>query len=163
MNIKKTLFIALILIVVLVVYMWDQRRIQTNKTQEETSSRLVRPKGEAISEITIKTKDHAIKLEKHGDVWDIVQPVEARMDEGAARNMIFELDRAKKNNAFEAKGNLEDYGLKSPQTTVEFKSETDHFVQDVKLGALTSAGDRPMLRSPITIKSLPFPSRLQTT
>jgi len=140
MSLKKTLIVFIVLIVAAGAYWLDQQRLQKNEARKVATSRLVTPKSEDLSEITITQPDGVVQIEKQGRVWRLTKPVQARTDQAAVNSLLGELDSAKKNNAFDPKGKLADFGLKNPSVKIEVKAAGQNYLNTIELGAKTSDG-----------------------
>jgi hypothetical protein len=162
MNAKKTILIAVLFIIVAAYYVWDQKRIKTNEARQEAESRLITPKKDALTDISIERKQGALKLEKQGGRWVITQPVRAGADETAVNSLLDEIDRAKKTNPFDAKGKPEDFGLKDPSIKAEFKAAGANYIQNVELGSKTTAGDEVYAQIPKDKKIFTVSTSLET-
>lgn len=162
MNFKKTIIIAVIFAIVILAYQWDQKRIKTNETREAAESRLVAPKREAISEITVTGKDRTLKLQKQGEAWKLIQPIAARTDEMAINMLLDELDHAKKSSPFDPAGKLEEFGLKVPVLKAEIKATSEKYTQTINLGSKTPAGDEVYAQLPEGKKIFTLPAMLLT-
>jgi Domain of unknown function (DUF4340) len=122
--IKTSTLIVLICAVALAaaVYFVEKRPAKEDK-----------PSGESKPAFTIAAQDlssislshpaqPAIRLEKHNDKWQIVQPIETEADQSSAQGIVDQLteDRVAQTEPGGA-DRLKAYGLDSPQTTVDLQ------------------------------------------
>lgn len=144
MNFKKTLIMAAVAIVAVAVLWFDQNRRDKEQARKEAASRLVAPKKEQISELTVHQGAKTLQLVRQGEDWQLTQPLQVRADGPAVNAMLDELDRARRADAFDPKGKLEDFGLKTPPLRLEVKAEVTTGTTknlEVELGGKTTAGD----------------------
>lgn len=164
MNLKKTIVMAIIAIVAVAFYYWDNARLITEKAKTETTSRLVTPPKDQISELNIHVADKSMQLLKKGtDDWQITQPLQVRADSPSVQALVDEIDKAKRTDPFEPQGGkLEGYGLAKPVMRLEVKAPAANYVQQLELGNRTSDGSEVYAHQPKEKTIFTVPASLQS-
>lgn len=161
MNIKKTVIMAIIAIIAVVAYWIDSQKRTREEAVKAVESRLVTPKKEDITELTLHRGAQTTTFVKKDDDWEIAQPIQVRADGPSVSSLVDEIDRAKRNNGFTPQNGLEAYGLKTPALTLEVKAKPN-YVQDVELGGKTSGGDEIYAHLPKDASVFTVPESLFT-
>ncbi len=140
--IKKSTLIVLLLAVVggAAVYYFDWQRGQKEaaKAAVDTTKPAFSVQSGDISSLSISypadAKSQTIELAKHGDTWDITQPIQTGADEPSVEGIVEELATARMSQTEPgAPDRLKAYGLEPPAVLLDFqlKNGTKH---SLKLG-----------------------------
>ena len=140
--IKKSTLIVLLVAVLgggaVYYFDWQRGQKQAAKATEDTAKPVFTLQSGDISSLSISypadAKSQAIALEKHGDAWDITQPIETGADEPSVEGIVEELATARASQTEPgAPDRLKAYGLEPPAVLLDFqlKNGTKH---SLKLG-----------------------------
>lgn len=152
MRIKLTLFLCLSNIIVFyLIYFLD-----TNNHQDLSSNRLSLLSVETndIERIEIKNRDSNLSrvLQKRDESWRIVSPISWPANHFAVQRLISQLQVLEPEVSFsireleESGQTLSDYGLESPQATIDIFTEEGK--QSVLIGNSTNLGNRVYITVP---------------
>jgi Domain of unknown function (DUF4340) len=126
--IKKTTLLALLCAVILggVVYYFDGRQGSGEKPAAAASKPAFSIQTSDISSITLshpsEPNSPAIRLEKRGDAWDIVQPIETEADQSSIDGIVDQLVSTSVSGAEPGTSDRRKvYGLDPPQVSLEFQ------------------------------------------
>lgn len=120
MNARKTIAIAVILALAIGAYLFDQGRRERNEETRLQESRLVAAGSDSIVSLQLerRTSDEPIHLEKIDDRWRLTQPVADGADEQTVRDLLRQIDQARRQTPFVPRGGVAEYGLDEPTVTV---------------------------------------------
>jgi hypothetical protein len=133
---RKTLILALILVLVGGLYFWDKARIEKGKAQEEEQKKLFPWTADKVTEVMIQRPAGNLHLvrEKEGD-WTIREPVQARGDKEQVKLFVEALLRAARERKIVDEAiDLQPYGLASPEYTITLKGVDPDGERIVQLG-----------------------------
>jgi hypothetical protein len=126
--IKKTTLLVLLCAVVLagVVYYFDWKRGAKEKPPEDASKLAFSIQADDISSFTLThpadASEPPIHFVKHGEIWQIEQPLQTQADASAVQTILDALASARvSQNEPGSPDRLKVYGLDPPQLTIEFQ------------------------------------------
>jgi hypothetical protein len=141
MSSKKTLIVAVLFALIVGGFVYDKRRRATVSETRLTEGRLIVPKGEDLTGLTLRHPtegDVTIRLVKEDKHWKLAEPVRGRADISSVQTLIDQLDRAQRENPFKAdKAKLHDYGLSEPSLTVEVSTGDETKPSVIQIGDKT--------------------------
>ena len=130
--IKKSTLIVLLVAVLgggaVYYFDWQRGQKQAAKATEDTAKPVFTLQSGDISSLSISypadAKSQAIALEKHGDAWDITQPIETGADEPSVEGIVEELATARASQTEPgAPDRLKAYGLEPAGCVARFSIE----------------------------------------
>jgi Domain of unknown function (DUF4340) len=126
--IKKSTLIVLLCAVVLGggVYFYQQRQAKDNGAPKETSKPAFSFQPEDVTSFTLshpaEPNHPAIRFEKHGGSWQIVQPVQTGADQSTVQGIVDQVAEARVGQTEPGSPDRRKvYGLDPPQTTLELQ------------------------------------------
>ena len=124
MNMRRTLILGLLLILVAgYFYIFEFRAAKQKEEIEESLKKIIPFSQEEITEINITKKAETITLKK-GKEWVLESPASYKADEGEIKAVIEKLNKAKKDRMIEENpSDLSPYGLKEPQAELLVKNK----------------------------------------
>jgi hypothetical protein len=141
MSGKKTLIIAVVFALVVGGYLFDQRRRETKQERVAEESRLIAPKAEALTGLTVTNPSRGeptVRLVKEDRHWKLAEPVRARADRSTVDSILNQLDSAEREDPFPVEaGKLADFGLEKPAFTVAFSTGDGSALPVLALGDRT--------------------------
>jgi len=138
--IKKTTLLLLLSAVVLggVVYYFDWKRSAKEKPVEDARKLAFSMQSTDVSSFTLAhpadASEPPIRVVKHGEIWQIVQPLETQADQSVVQTILDSLASARvSQNEPGSPDRLKVYGLDPPQLTIDFQLQNGA-KHTVKLG-----------------------------
>lgn len=134
---KPTLFVLICAIGLgVAVYFFDWKRGQKEKPADDTTKPAFSLQSTDIASLTLRRPavagEPAIRFERRGDTWEIVQPIETGADELSSNGIIDGLASARiEGTEPGTPDRLKVYGLDPPEVSLEFqtKSGAKHTVE----------------------------------
>lgn len=138
MSAKKTLIVAIIFILAVGWYLWDQRRLEQQTQREEQAARVVAPDVDQLVSLTLKTEAGSIHLARTDGNWRITQPIEARADHEKIDQLLASLDELSRKEAFEVStADLTQFGLAAPSLQIDMRTTEGQQLPALMLGDRT--------------------------
>jgi hypothetical protein len=126
--IKKSTLIVLVCAIVLGggLYFYQQRQAKEESLPKETSKPVFSFQADDVTSFTLnhpaQPNQPAIRFEKHGGSWQIVQPVQTGADQSTAQGIVDQVAEARASQTEPGSADRRKvYGLDPPQTTVEIQ------------------------------------------
>ncbi len=150
MSIRKTLVITLILVVLMMIYVWDQQRLFEGRAEETLKMRLTDLVEGQVREIRCFVGNEKIILRKTDDQWMVVHPVTCRADGIKVQRMIRGLIRSRRESAFDVETNrYVDFGVTESGRRIEYigrDEQGDEVTTRLFLGLPTPLGEDHYVR-----------------
>lgn len=124
---KSTLFVLLCAVILgAVVYYFEGKRDREKSAAEDTSKPVFSMQASDVTSFTLshpaQPSQPAIRFEKRGGVWQIVQPIETEADQSTAQGIVDLLAESRISETEPGTPDrLKAYGLDPPQVSVEFQ------------------------------------------
>jgi hypothetical protein len=139
MSGKKTLIIAIVFLAAAGGFWLDQQRHAKQEERQVAESRVLSPKADALTGLTVKRGGKlqgTLKLAKEDKYWKLVEPIRSRADADGIKSLLDALDSAKRTEPFDpAGGKLDGYGLTTPTLTVSFSTgHSKESLPDLQVG-----------------------------
>lgn len=136
MSWRRALLLALVLLLVGGLYLWDKQRMDKGKVQEEEQKKVFPWKSEDVTEVSIQRPSGPLGLTREGqEGWLIREPVKAKADPDQVRAFVDALLRARKERMIsEEPKELSPYGLDSPQATIRLKGKGPDGERELLIG-----------------------------
>ncbi len=158
MRTKITLFLLLLNVVLFFFIFGVERKWHTEKSMKESKSRVLGPEAANIQQLEIASSalPSPIRLGRSGDAWKITSPYEWPANPHAVSRIVNELQFLEHFTSFAVDNlgatdlSLTDYGLESPNLTVNFVSGAgENAIQtSLAIGDKTKIGQRLYVLSP---------------
>ncbi|KPL19737.1 MAG: hypothetical protein AMJ92_02035 [candidate division Zixibacteria bacterium SM23_81] len=123
MRFKGTIIWTLVLMTLAAfVYIYEIKGGAKREQTAEMAKKVLIFDKEDVQQLVLKRPEEIISFQRAQDGWQIIHPVRARADESAIQGIIDNLERAQIERVVaETADNLSDFGLQSPQVTVELE------------------------------------------
>ncbi|MFP4379564.1 MAG: DUF4340 domain-containing protein [Candidatus Sumerlaeia bacterium] len=153
MKIRTIIILLISLVVLCSIYYMDYKRKVARQTEAVRQARVLPFSGEALARLEVKTPTTEFTLEKRGDNWWLVEPVEELADQKAMEKIVEVLGQSGKYGGVEiSQSELEDYGLLKEAVIVEATDQSGEQSVELIFGAdaalkgeiYMSQGDKPL-------------------
>jgi Domain of unknown function (DUF4340) len=139
----RSTFVLLLVLLGLVgyIYFYEMKRPAPGETAEQ-KQKVFGVEANAIAEIDVKAAsgDRTV-LKKAGDAWRIVEPIDAKADEGEATGIVTNLASLEIQRVVEEKAaDLAQFGLAAPRIEVGFKKAGQAAASRLLLGDKNATG-----------------------
>ena len=139
----RSTFILLLVLLGLVgyIYFYEMKRPATSETAEP-KPKVFTVEADKIEEVDVKSASgERTVLRKAGDAWRIVQPLEAKADDGAATGIVTNLATLDIQRVVDEKAaDLAQFGLAAPRIEVGFKRAGQAEAPRLQLGDKNATG-----------------------
>lgn len=153
---------ALVLALGTFIYFYEVEGGKKREEAEEKAKRLFLFKKDNITSITLSRNNSKIALQKNNNVWNLVQPIEAKADKNTAESLISDFESAKVERSIESNpANWKAFGLENPNIKVMLTVK-DNKTFNVEFGDKDFNGSSVFARIPGKEKILILPVSLLT-
>jgi hypothetical protein len=137
---KSTLILVVIAAAVVGFVYWHEfKRAPSEKTK--TNPALVHFKSADVASISLTHAGKTIVVERHGDGWQIVKPVDTRANKSAIGSLLSTVTLARASHTLTpAPDRLKDFGLAPPAVTLDFTLKNGQRHQ-IRLGSTDFSGN----------------------
>ena len=157
MNPRKTLITALVFLLLVAGYLYDQHRVQTQTRVRIEESRLLPFSADQVVSIEIKSTATAdsgeaapetILLERENGGWALRQPVATGADTDAINQLLSIIGQTGFSEPFDVEqADLAGFGMDPPSMTVTLTDAAGQ-TRRIEFGNVTSSGDQRYARLP---------------
>lgn len=133
MSPRRTLAAAAVFAVLLGLAIVDSLRREIGDLQSAAERTLVEMSLEEVQSFTLTNRHGAFSLERRGDGWWLIEPIEAMADQGFCFAILHNVTNAKRQGQVEGipGAQLADYGLDSPAISATFRAADREATLDV--------------------------------
>lgn len=133
----RTTFVLLLILAGLGAYLYWLELPRQQKEAE--AKKLFSIKPEDIVEVRLRFEDRNILLRKSGDVWRVIEPLDAPADEITVKNLLNTIAECEVKRELDNATDLKQFGLDPPFVTLELKLK-DRELPAVAVGKNTPVG-----------------------
>jgi hypothetical protein len=145
MSIRKTVITALVLGILLMIYIWDQQRLHTDRAEETRRLRLTDLTEDRINEIRVYAHDEKLVIRRTDEQWMITEPVATPADEMKVRRILTGFVHSRRESSFEVDpSRFKDFGVLESGWRIEFvgrKDRGEEITTRLYLGLPTPLGE----------------------
>ncbi len=127
MQQKKTFLVLAVLLIGLAAfsYFYEYKGAPERERLEDESKQLFKVKQDDVTQIVIENKNGRFVIKHEGEEWTLIEPVKAKADANAAKDVVYALDTLRFSKKLEGNPNdLSPYGLSTPAIRVQLTTKS---------------------------------------
>ena len=146
MNVKTTIVLLCVALVVGGFLVYDKVQLKSTDELEALSEKVLDINSDDVQKIRLVHGDVDVVVERDGEKWRMLQPLEVPADAGAANGIASRFEFLKREQTVEAAEGLDPatYGLTEPRITLTVSTEDEEHV--VRIGSDTAVGSQVYLQ-----------------
>ncbi len=160
-NRNTSLAFLIFLLVASAAYLWDKKKQEEKEAEEDL--KLWTLEEDQIQSVQLSPRvGESIRCQRNGEKWKIVAPLELPADSFAISGLLTSLGDLPADEVIDPEPtSLEEYGLETPEESLEASDGSKNFV--LHIGSQTPTGDGYYIRTGDNSQVLKMPSHLKSS